>query len=46
MLDDTIVLTIGVITLSQTRPELTEGRTLKLISGLLMMALAGYLLFA
>jgi glutaredoxin len=46
MLDDTIVLAIGVITLSQTRPELTEGRTLKLISGLLMMALAGYLLFA
>lgn len=46
MLDDVIVLTIGVITLSQSRPEANEGRTIKLISGLLLMALTSYILLA
>ena len=46
MLDDIIVLTIGVVTLSQARAETVEWRSLKLISGLLLMALAGYIFSA
>lgn len=42
--DDILVLTIGVITLSQKRLQEKEGRWLKLISGLVMVALAIYLL--
>ncbi|MFZ2726763.1 MAG: NrdH-redoxin, partial [Methylococcaceae bacterium] len=38
------VLTIGVITLSQKRLQEKEGRWLKLMSGLVMVALAIYLL--
>ncbi|MDO8312309.1 MAG: glutaredoxin family protein [Sideroxyarcus sp.] len=45
MLDDVIILAIGVITLSQHRLQEKEGRWLKLISGLVMVALGVYLLF-
>lgn len=44
MLDDVIVLAIGVITLSQHRLQEREGRWLKLVSGLVMVALGVYLL--
>jgi glutaredoxin len=44
MLDDVIVLTIGVITLSQRRLQEKEGRWLKLISGFVMVGLGIYLL--
>ncbi|MBL6987295.1 MAG: glutaredoxin [Methylobacter sp.] len=44
MLDDIIVLAIGIITLSQRRLQEKEGRWLKLISGLLMIGLGGYLI--
>jgi glutaredoxin len=44
MLDDVIVLTIGIITLSQRRLQEKEGRWLKLISGLVMVGLGIYLL--
>lgn len=44
MLDDAIVLTVGVITLSQRRLQEKEGRYLKLISGLTMVGLGIYLL--
>jgi hypothetical protein len=44
MLDDVIVLAIGVITLSQHRLQENEGRWLKLISGLVMLGLGIYLL--
>lgn len=44
MLDDVIVLSIGVITLSQHRLQEREGRWLKLISGLVMLVLGLYLL--
>ncbi len=44
MLDDVIVLAIGVITLSQRRLQEKEGRWLKLISGLVMVGLGAYLL--
>lgn len=40
MLDDIIVLSIGVITLSQHRLQENEGRWLKLVSGLVMVALS------
>ena len=43
MLDDVIVLGIGVITLSQHRLQEQEGRWLKLISGLVMVGLGAYL---
>lgn len=46
MLDDAIILTIGIITLSQRRLQEKEGRWLKLISGLAMVGLAMYLLLA
>ena len=44
MLDDVIVLAIGVITLSQRRLQEKEGRRLKLVSGLVMVGLGIYLL--
>ena len=44
MLDDVIVLTIGIITLSQRRLQEKEGRWLKLLSGLVMVCLGIYLL--
>lgn len=44
MLDDVIVLAIGVITLSQRRLQEKEGRWLKLMSGLVMVGLGLYLL--
>ena len=44
MLDDVIVLAIGVITLSQHRLQEKEGRWLKLVSGLVMVGLGVYLL--
>ena len=46
MLDDAIVLAIGVITLSQRRLQEKEGRWLKLASGLVMVGLGIYLLLA
>lgn len=46
MLDDVIVLAIGVITFSQERPQEKSGRMLKLISGLVMVGLAVYLMLA
>jgi glutaredoxin len=44
MLDDVIVLAIGVVTLSQKRLQEKEGRHLKLLSGTLMLLLGFYLL--
>lgn len=44
MLDDVIVLAIGVVTLSQHRLQEKEGRWLKLLSGLAMVGLGIYLL--
>lgn len=44
MLDDLIVLSIGVITLTQHRLQEWEGRWLKLISGLVMVSLGLYLI--
>jgi hypothetical protein len=44
MLDDAIVLAIGVITLSRHRLQEKEGRWLKLVSGLAMLGLGVYLL--
>ncbi len=44
MLDDAIILGIGVATLSQHRLQEREGRWLKLISGLVMVGLAVYLI--
>lgn len=44
MLDDVIVLTIGVITLSKHRLQESEGRWLKLVSGLAMVGLGLYLI--
>ncbi len=44
MLDDVIVLAIGVITLSQHRLQEKEGRWLKLMSGMVMVGLGVYLL--
>jgi hypothetical protein len=46
MFDDVIILLIGIITLSQRRLQENEGRWLKLISGLVMVVLGFYLLFA
>ena len=46
MLDDVIILAIGVITLSQHRLQEKEGRWLKLISGLVMVGLGIYLIVA
>ncbi len=44
MLDDVIVLAIGIITLSQRRLQEKEGRWLKLVSGLVMVGLGVCLL--
>lgn len=44
MFDDLIVLSIGIITLSQRRLQEKEGRWLKLISGLVMIGLGLYLI--
>ena len=46
MFDDLIILAIGVITLSQHRLQEKEGRWLKLISGVVMVGLAFYLIIA
>jgi hypothetical protein len=45
MVDDVVVLTVGVVTLSQHRLQEKEGRFLKLVSGLVMLALGMYLIF-
>lgn len=45
MLDDFIILGIGIYTLSHRRLQEQEGRWLKLISGLVMVGLGLYLLF-
>jgi glutaredoxin len=46
MLDDIIVLSIGVIMLSRHRLQENEGRVLKLISGVVMVGLGIYLIVA
>jgi len=46
MLDDIVILSIGVIMLSRHRLQEKEGRVLKLISGLVMVGLGVYLIFA
>ena len=46
MLDDIIVLTIGIVTLSPIRFKKNNGRILKLISGLVTMGLGAYMLLA
>jgi glutaredoxin len=46
MLDDIIILSIGVILLSRHRLQEKEGRVLKLLSGLVMVGLGFYLIFA
>jgi hypothetical protein len=45
MLDDIIILTIGVVMLSRHRLQEKEGRVLKLVSGLVMIGLGIYLTF-
>lgn len=44
MLDDVVVLTVGVVTLSQRRLQKAEGRWLKLLSGVVLLSLGIYLL--
>lgn len=44
MLDDIVVLAIGVATLNQHRLQENEGRLLKLLAGLVMLGLGSYLL--
>ncbi len=44
MFDDMVILSIGIVTLSQHRLQEREGRRLKLISGLVMVGLGVYLL--
>jgi glutaredoxin len=44
MLDDVIILAIGVVTLSRHRLQEKEGRWLKLLSGVVMVGLGLYLL--
>jgi glutaredoxin len=46
MLDDIIVLTIGVVMLSRHRLQENEGRVLKFISGVVMVGLGVYLIVA
>lgn len=46
MLDDLVILSIGVVLLSRHRLQEREGRWLKLISGLVMVGLGIYLIFA
>jgi glutaredoxin len=45
MLDDVVILTIGVVMLSRHRLQEREGRVLKLVSGLVMIGLGVYLIF-
>jgi hypothetical protein len=45
MLDDIIILTIGVVMLSRHRLQEREGRVLKLVSGVVMIGLGVYLIF-
>lgn len=45
MFDDLIILSIGVVTLSQHRLQEKEGRVLKLVSGSVMVGLGIYLLW-
>lgn len=44
MLDDVVVLGVGVVTLSQHRMQENEGRRLKLVSGVVMILLGFYLI--
>lgn len=44
MLDDIVILAIGVVTLSQHRLQEKEGRLLKLVAGIVMLGLGFYLL--
>lgn len=44
MLDDVVILAIGIVTLSQRRLQEKEGRLLKLAAGLAMLGLGIYLL--
>lgn len=44
MLDDIVILAIGIVTLNQRRLQEKEGRVLKLVAGLVMLALGIYLL--
>jgi glutaredoxin len=44
MIDDVMLLTVGVITLSQKRLQEKEGRILKLVSGVVMLLLGVYLI--
>jgi glutaredoxin len=46
MIDDIVVLTIGVVMLSRHRLQEKEGRVLKLISGVVMVGLGIYLIVA
>jgi len=46
MLDDLVILSIGIVLLSRHRLQEREGRWLKLISGLVMVGLGIYLIFA
>lgn len=46
MMDDVIVLLIGVVTLSQGRSQKKEGRMLKLVSSFVLVGLGVYLLLA
>jgi glutaredoxin len=44
MLDDLLILALGIVTLSQRRLQEQEGRWLKLLSGMVMVGLGIYLL--
>ena len=46
MLDDSLMLIVAVVTLSHHKLQEQQGRWLKLISGLVMLGLAGVLIFA
>jgi glutaredoxin len=45
MVDDIVILTIGVVMLSRHRLQEKEGRVLKLVSGVVMIGLGIYLIF-
>ena len=45
MLDDAILVTVVVITLSHRRLQETEGRWLKLASGLVILSLGAVMIF-
>jgi len=45
MFDDLVILSIGIVTLSQRRLHKKEGRWLKLVSGLVMVGLGVYLVW-